>query len=246
MGILEPILYMLKQDSLIHMINLFQKKSERGFSMLEAIIASGVLMVGLTAVMTLLTVSIMSGRVTTQEYQASNFAREGIEIVRNQRDSNWLAYDTDSVTEWNEGLYFFDGFNYDYTAVATMSVSTADERLHFSVNNFGDTCAASDGSLVDCSAIWYNSVDQYYFQSTNSSDLDLTVIEKTPFQRIITLNPICRLAGATTETIVTTGSCADVPGKYESVGVQVISTVHWPGQSGYSEYVLEEHLYDWK
>lgn len=59
--------------------------------LLETIVAIGVIMTGLVSVMALTVSNLNTQREAATRYQAVNLAREGIELVRNQRDSNWLA-----------------------------------------------------------------------------------------------------------------------------------------------------------
>lgn len=64
---------------------------QKGQGLLETIVAIGVLMTGLISVMTLVISNLTGAREAAMRYQAVNLAREGIELVRNARDSNWLA-----------------------------------------------------------------------------------------------------------------------------------------------------------
>lgn len=63
---------------------------KRGQGLLETIIAIGVITTGLVSVISLVVSNLTSARDSALRYQALNFAREGIELVRNMRDSNWL------------------------------------------------------------------------------------------------------------------------------------------------------------
>ena len=66
-------------------------KARSGQGLMETIVALGVIMTGLIAVVSL-TISNLNGeREAAIRYQAMNLAREALELVRNQRDSNWLA-----------------------------------------------------------------------------------------------------------------------------------------------------------
>jgi len=63
---------------------------KRAQGLLETIIAIGVMMTGLISVMALVISNLNTQREAATRYQAVNLAREGIELVRNRRDSNWL------------------------------------------------------------------------------------------------------------------------------------------------------------
>jgi len=65
--------------------------SHAGFSMIETIVAIGVILTGLVAVLVLLSQGIISVRVAGDRLVAANLAQEAIEVVVNIRDTNWLA-----------------------------------------------------------------------------------------------------------------------------------------------------------
>ena len=66
-------------------------KSESGFSMIETIVAIGVILTGLISVMALLSQGFRSVRVASDRLVASNLTQEAIEVVINIRDTNWIA-----------------------------------------------------------------------------------------------------------------------------------------------------------
>ena len=59
--------------------------------MLETIVAIGIITTGLLSVITLVVSNLTTQREAAFRYQAMNFAREGVELIRNIRDSNWLS-----------------------------------------------------------------------------------------------------------------------------------------------------------
>lgn len=75
------------------------KHNKKGFSLLEVIIAIFVIIIGIVGAMNLLNYSISSAVIGKSQIIASNLAQEGIEIVRNIRDSNWLK-----GAVWTTGL----------------------------------------------------------------------------------------------------------------------------------------------
>ena len=76
-----------------------------GQSLLELIVALGVILAGVLGGLTLVISSITAARRTQQQIIAQNLAREGLELVRSVRDSNWLDpnYPT-SPDAWDRGL----------------------------------------------------------------------------------------------------------------------------------------------
>lgn len=70
---------------------------------MEVIIAVAVIATALVSLITLITFSVSGIRPGNSKIIATNLAQEGIEIVRNIRDSNWLADKRTSDT-WSDGL----------------------------------------------------------------------------------------------------------------------------------------------
>lgn len=75
----------------------FQK--HRGFTLLETILAITILTMAITAAFELTRSSLAMGRLTLDQIVATHLAEEGLEIVRNMRDSNWLQN-----RPWQKGL----------------------------------------------------------------------------------------------------------------------------------------------
>ncbi|MGB2762764.1 MAG: prepilin-type N-terminal cleavage/methylation domain-containing protein [Minisyncoccales bacterium] len=77
--------------------NLYKKfritnwRLKNGFSLLEVLVAITVITVGLVGVTGLILYNISISRVSPDRIIAVNLAQEGIEVVKNIRDSNWLA-----------------------------------------------------------------------------------------------------------------------------------------------------------
>lgn len=63
----------------------------KGQGLLEAVIALGIIITGVVAALTLAIGSLSGANASESRIIAANFAREGIELVRNERDSNWVA-----------------------------------------------------------------------------------------------------------------------------------------------------------
>jgi len=68
-------------------------KSQSGQSLIETIIAIAILTSALTAGLGLAIYAFSSSAISQNEIVGSNLAREGVEVVRMMRDSNWLASD---------------------------------------------------------------------------------------------------------------------------------------------------------
>ncbi len=211
-----------------------------GFTLVETIIAIGVIVFGILGVLSLNTGSIVVSQVTESEFLAAQFAREGIETVRALRDSNWLTYDTDSTTAWNAGLFSTT----DYTAVLLDPLHSS--YLEFTPNSFTDSCSGFGGATYTCTSIWLDTASNYYYQTVSSTFNPAGAgVRNSQFSRLLTLNPICRSKTTeSSERIITSGSaCLSTE---TQVGIDVISQVQYPSRGTTSTYTLEEYLYDWK
>lgn len=66
---------------------------------MEVIVAFGIMVMGIVAVLILTSYNITASGYAEKRLIASNLAREALEVVRNERDSNWLA-----GNDWDNGL----------------------------------------------------------------------------------------------------------------------------------------------
>lgn len=70
-----------------------------GFTLLETIVAVGLIVVGLIAALALITTSLFYVSNIQDRLTAANLTAEGIEVARSIRDNNWLQN-----LVWNNGL----------------------------------------------------------------------------------------------------------------------------------------------
>jgi len=80
------------------------QKSGAGFTLLEMIIAAFVVIIGLVGVFSLITQTTAFVNSSSQRLTAAYLAQEGIEIVRNIRDANWLEQRDNPSILWLDGL----------------------------------------------------------------------------------------------------------------------------------------------
>jgi Tfp pilus assembly protein PilV len=225
-------------------------QQRNGFTVLETVIAIGIIVFGVLSLISLGTVMVNAARQVNHEFIAANSAREAVEIIRSQRDSNWLQYEVDATYAWDTGLVPPQGIH-DHSAVLVdyMNQPFQGYRLDFAVNDDGTQCSVGETTLAyNCSQIWEDQTAQQerYFQ-TVQTDFAFSQFLATPYRRVLMLHPICRnTIDETQEEIITdvTQTCESLGAdQWEYVGLDVIVTVYW-GNEG--KYVLEEQLYDWK
>ena len=77
------------------------KQYKRGFGLLEVVVAAGILIMVISGVAMLGKMSVKSSVISLDRVQAYNLAEEGAELVRQIRDTNWLANPNRS---WSAGL----------------------------------------------------------------------------------------------------------------------------------------------
>ena len=89
-------------------IRFIKLKKNSGFSLMEVIISVAVIITALVASIALLSFSISGISTNKSKIIAVSLAQEGLEIVRNTRDSNWFfgntGPDDGTGTDWREGL----------------------------------------------------------------------------------------------------------------------------------------------
>ena len=77
----------------------FPKLDNKGFTLLETIVAIGVITIGAVSALALINISLFYVSNIQDRLVAANLAGEGIELTRNFRDNNWLQN-----LSWNNGL----------------------------------------------------------------------------------------------------------------------------------------------
>ncbi len=71
----------------------------RGQGLLETIFAIGIMLIALSAILALTVSNNVGQRESEYQVIANNLAREGIEVIRSERDANWLAR-----APWDQGI----------------------------------------------------------------------------------------------------------------------------------------------
>ncbi len=75
------------------------KNLKKGFSLIEALVAISILMVGILGAFILVVRTLASTPVVQARLVAANLAQEGVELVRVLRDTNFV-----NATDFREGL----------------------------------------------------------------------------------------------------------------------------------------------
>ena len=189
----------------------------RGQSLTELMVAMSVIIVGLAAAGTVILSNVRLQERSADQVAAANLAREGVELAKAIRDSNWIA---GGSTLFNEGLS--DGN--DYTGVPLWSGGSL-LSFDFAPADMNDTETVIKRSTDAATP-------NVFVQGTGAVGTD------TVFRRLVTLLPIC-----SDESIATEGTDC---GSLDTVGVQVQSTVTWTKREGTKSTTVEDNLYDWR
>ncbi|MDO8424508.1 MAG: prepilin-type N-terminal cleavage/methylation domain-containing protein [bacterium] len=78
--------------------------SNKGFTLLEVLVAISLLTFGIGGAFMLVTQTVISSQLTESRLEAVYLAQEGAELVRNVRDANFLNVYKGTGTDWLEGL----------------------------------------------------------------------------------------------------------------------------------------------
>lgn len=201
--------------------------SRRGVGLVEAVVAVGVLITGIIAVVSLAQSNLSSSQEVEARLTALELAREGVEAVRSVRDGNWLAGRVDvsgSANAWDAG---FNG-NGDVTAIAILDANTLAWTIDFTPTDFSD-------SRTD---LRRNPTRGLYRQALTALDGEVP----TPYARLITIYAICTNYPGVQETNDTAGC----PVGFVKAGVRVLSQVQWQLGGRVSTVTAEEWLYNWR
>ena len=79
-------------------------KKGRAFTLIEVVVATFIIVAGTSGVFGLIQRTIAANSAASSKLVASYLAQEGIEDVRNQRDSNWLKQRTNPGFIWDDGI----------------------------------------------------------------------------------------------------------------------------------------------
>ena len=200
-----------------------QFKGCSGQSIVEAIIATSIVATAVASALTLTTASLNAQKDNEGWMIATNLAREGVEVVRNIRDSNWLA-----GLDWDEGL---EGADNDYTAIAKFDPMSGEWLLDFVPDTIGkygtEVWRYTNGP-------WIGVYTQNIGQPDNT--------RASLFFRLIDLNAIC-LDNKIKFIADFDKRCPDGKPK---IGIRIRSKIVWKTGGRNRDIEVVEQIYDWR
>lgn len=200
-------------------------KNNQGQGLLEMIIAMGIITTGLLSTITLVSASLAAAREGSMRLVAGNLAREGVEVARATRDSNWLKN-----VSFEEGLV---GAGNNRTAIALFGPPWS---FDFTPSGVGDAAAM----VYEVTAAG-DPQEGLYLQSAAGAPAGAS---PTVWRRLLALYPVCRDAGGNDSVVE--GESAVCPGGSSEVGLDVRSRVVWTEKGRAHEAAAEEKIYDWR
>lgn len=216
----------------------------RAQTLLELVIASGVISVASIAVLTLIVRTIDVGQQTIRQTEATNYAREGVEAVRQVRDSNWLMADQNiqlcgDLVPWN-----YDGTT-PMGAVVCGAAFTAGGN-HLITGEYVPIILPNQSWIMySCGAGGCSSVQKQLYTDTTSAPVSTYVrqfisagavtatAKKLSYSRVVKIT-------LSTDSVVIAGVSTNLP------YLDVVSTVTWNGVNSNNSVTVEEKLYNWK
>ncbi len=114
----------------------------KSFTLIEIIVAIFLITVGAGAALNVIQMTIGFTSVTSDQLTASYLAQEGIEVVRNIRDGNWLEQRTNAAIFWDDGISVAEDYKLDYQSDSFPDVSCSTGAEGF---------LKFDGSFYNCS-----------------------------------------------------------------------------------------------
>jgi len=208
----------------------FVQDRQDGFTMIEVLIALAVFTIGIVGGLTLALANYNTDKENFNRVAGANLAREGIELVKNIRDSNWLRVEDNAdcfgdPCTWSYGLADYNYIYLDYN----------DDIVSAGIH----TCDCSTDDLSYCIEFVCNS--QLYLDSNGYYNHD-DPVTATRFERLIKLQAIC-LSGVGAQSISGDNSCnaGDT-----LIGFKVTARVNWPQGSGIGHVEVADYLYNWR
>ena len=203
------------------------REARRGFTLIEAMVAISIFTVSILGLMSVLSRGLSDTGYAKRKVIASYLAQEGIEYMRNLRDTYVINFDpNDPTAGWN---------------AFKVKIGANNNTLCANTNNFGcyftidpppigsmntltpQSCTSSDGRCTNAAAhILYHSITGKYNYTGGADATD---------------------SGFTRSIRVTVISNPNIPNSNE---LKISSTVYWTQGSGIYQLAFSENLLNWK
>lgn len=205
----------------------FYTKGDAGFTLIELIISIAVFTIGLMASFGLALSNYNTSNDSLDRVVATNLAREGIELIRNVRDSNWLRIEANEDADGVVGDPFVP-YTWDY------GLDTS--PIYIDYNDCADAC---DGVEL------YKNVNGYYTHDATTVGNVLTKYSRYMILEKICLDESSVPDPATDESIMMIGlDCEDLINHIQ-IGLKVTAHVGWE-DNGTRYIEIVDKIYNWR
>lgn len=125
-----------------------------GFSLLETLVVMVLITVGLLAVLTLTVETLKSQQVNRNQLIARYLAQEGLELIKNVRDSNFKERMSGNAVPWNQSFYTGGPpscvfYTTQYNVFAPAYLATRSSSTPFTPDEYGVLGTATTSSSTD-------------------------------------------------------------------------------------------------
>ncbi|MFA6526035.1 MAG: hypothetical protein WCT26_01300 [Candidatus Buchananbacteria bacterium] len=204
--------------------------NNKGQGLIELLVSIAVIEIGIFSVWSLFLVNFNSEREAEMRIVGVNLAREGVEVVKNIRDSNWLKnasnkphpIEANNIWPWDQ--YLIAG--------------------NYSIDYARDTDGNSLAAVGSDSGLLYTDSNKGYYTNIATDN------KPTPYKRIVRLKDIycadndnnfkCDSDFFTNTLELLSGS------NPLKIGVNVVSDVEWEISDRVRHSIVEDNLYNWK
>jgi type II secretory pathway pseudopilin PulG len=207
-----------------------RQKMVPGQTLVEMLIVLFVISIGLYAAITLIFQNVSLQAQDADQTMAMNLAREGLELVQNKRDSNWL----DGTKQFDDGMDYNPADNTDCTATPNWDGGVVpDPAFDFTPNTLDNSRVYRSNALAS-SGLFTNRV----------------TATTTEFYRLMTFTPICQSPDDPTKKAAADGSCICPPAGFAAytrqVGLRTKVEIQWYRQNKKKGLTIYGDFYDWR
>lgn len=211
--------------------NTYNKLS--GQSLLEVIIAIGIIVTVLFGVWVLFLSNYNTEREAETRIVAANLAREGIEAVKNLRDSNWIKINENATAT---GGLLWSWYQNTSNGLLDFNIGTVADL--FGQDIYISSTPDEDSPL---NKLYLNAAGYFDHNPAGTS---------TAYSRVLIFSPICcidALAGGDGKCddyiFTTSTSCV---GNKIKIGMDVISKVKWTVAGKPRAVIVEDQIFNWR
>ena len=230
--------------------------SKSGETIMETVIALSILAIGLTMPSALIATSLRNINISKNRVIAVNIAREGIEAVRNIRDTNWLKYSGRKRICWNhlpqdlisetcdgnnpigaDEYVVYKNIDHRWRLAEAGIVDDFDNRKLYTVDIDTEVDTDKDGDKT-------NDGDMYnHLPEENGGDaMGRDNVIKTSFSRVVKIEYL-KNDGDVVDKIA--WGALDMAGKSALNRMRITSTVTWVRGATEQSVELKTHLTDY-